>query len=98
MDLDRPAGEGRAGVVDRHASPDTRLARLEVRHHQLATGRLDPEDHAPGRYFRDPEATADADTADDWFRTGDAVKVWPDGNLEIVGRTREMYISGGFNR
>ena len=25
------------------------------------------------------------------------LKVWPDGNLEIVGRTKEMYISGGFN-
>ena len=48
-------------------------------------------------YFRDPEATADAYTADGWFRTGDVVKVWPDGNLEIVGRTREMFISGGFN-
>ena len=48
-------------------------------------------------YFRDPEATADAYTADGWFRTGDVVRVWPDGNLEIVGRTKEMYISGGFN-
>ena len=48
-------------------------------------------------YFRDPEATAGAYTADGWFRTGDVVKVWPDGNLEIVGRTKEMYISGGFN-
>ena len=48
-------------------------------------------------YFRDPQGTADAHTADGWFRTGDVVKVWEDGNLEIVGRTREMYISGGFN-
>ena len=48
-------------------------------------------------YFRDPEATDAARTADGWFRTGDIVKVWPDGNLEIVGRTKEMYISGGFN-
>ena len=48
-------------------------------------------------YFRDPEATVDAYTADGWFRTGDVVKVWADGNLEIVGRTKEMFISGGFN-
>ena len=48
-------------------------------------------------YFRDPQATADAHTDDGWFRTGDVVKVWPDGNLEIVGRTKEMFISGGFN-
>ena len=48
-------------------------------------------------YYRDPQATADAYTADGWFRTGDVVKVRPDGNLEIVGRLREMFISGGFN-
>lgn len=48
-------------------------------------------------YFRDPEATAKAYTSDGWFRTGDIVKVWDDGNLEIVGRTNEMFISGGFN-
>jgi len=48
-------------------------------------------------YFRDPQATAESHTDDGWFRTGDVVKVWPDGNLEIVGRTKEMFISGGFN-
>ncbi|MBT5434655.1 MAG: AMP-binding protein, partial [Rhodospirillaceae bacterium] len=48
-------------------------------------------------YFRDPQATAEAYTAAGWFRTGDIVKVWEDGNLEIVGRTKEMFISGGFN-
>ena len=48
-------------------------------------------------YFRDPQGTAEAHTADGWFRTGDVVKVWEDGNLEIVGRTKEMFISGGFN-
>jgi len=48
-------------------------------------------------YFRDEAATAEAYTKDGWFRTGDVVKVWEDGNLEIVGRTKEMFISGGFN-
>jgi len=48
-------------------------------------------------YFRDTAATEEAYTADGWFRTGDIAKVWPDGNLEIVGRLKEMFISGGFN-
>jgi acyl-CoA synthetase (AMP-forming)/AMP-acid ligase II len=48
-------------------------------------------------YFRDEAATTAAYTADGWFRTGDVAKVWPDGNLEIVGRMKEMFISGGFN-
>ena len=48
-------------------------------------------------YWGDAEATRQAYTADGWFRTGDVVRVREDGNLEIVGRTKEMYISGGFN-
>ena len=48
-------------------------------------------------YFRDERATREAYTEDGWFRTGDVVRQWEDGNLEIVGRTREMFISGGFN-
>jgi acyl-CoA synthetase (AMP-forming)/AMP-acid ligase II len=48
-------------------------------------------------YFRDAAATTAAYTPDGWFRTGDVAKVWPDGNLEIVGRMKEMFISGGFN-
>ncbi len=48
-------------------------------------------------YWRDAESTRDAYTADGWFRTGDVVRLREDGNLEIVGRTKEMFISGGFN-
>ena len=48
-------------------------------------------------YWGDDEATRQAYTADGWFRTGDVVRLREDGNLEIVGRTKEMYISGGFN-
>ena len=48
-------------------------------------------------YYRDPQATSEAFTKDGWFRTGDIAKTDSDGNLEIVGRSKEMYISGGFN-
>lgn len=48
-------------------------------------------------YFNAPEATADAYTSDGWFRTGDIAKLHGDGNLEIVGRLKEMYISGSYN-
>ena len=48
-------------------------------------------------YFRNPVATKEAYTEDGWYRTGDIAKLWPDGNLEIVGRLKEMFISGGFN-
>ena len=50
----------------------------------------------PG-YWRDPEATADAIDDDGWFATGDLVRVDDEGYFYVVGRKKEMYISGGEN-
>ncbi|RRH78102.1 class I adenylate-forming enzyme family protein [Falsigemmobacter faecalis] len=50
----------------------------------------------PG-YFRNPEATAAAFTADGWLRTGDLAQLSPEGGYRIIGRVKEMYISGGEN-
>lgn len=48
-------------------------------------------------YFRNPAATAEAMTSDGYFRTGDIAIRRPDGNLELVGRMKEMFKSGGYN-
>jgi malonyl-CoA/methylmalonyl-CoA synthetase len=48
-------------------------------------------------YWRQPEATAAAFTADGWFRTGDVGEHDPDGYLRLVGRARELIITGGLN-
>lgn len=46
-------------------------------------------------YFDDPDATADAFTADGWFRTGDVADVDAEGFCSIVGRVRDVIRTGG---
>jgi len=48
-------------------------------------------------YFNNPDVTREAFTTDGWFKTGDVAILREDGNLSIVGRIKEMYISGGYN-
>jgi malonyl-CoA/methylmalonyl-CoA synthetase len=48
-------------------------------------------------YWRMPEKTAEEFTADGYFRTGDVGKFDADGYLSIVGRSKDLIISGGFN-
>ena len=48
-------------------------------------------------YFNRPEATLEAFTDDGWYRSGD-VGFWrEDGNIQLVGRMKEMFKSGGYN-
>ena len=48
-------------------------------------------------YLDDPEATAEALSPDGWLRTGDLGVIGDDGCLRIVGRSKDMFIVGGFN-
>ena len=48
-------------------------------------------------YLDDPEATARTIDGDGWLRTGDLGVVDERGNLRIVGRSKDMFIVGGFN-
>jgi malonyl-CoA/methylmalonyl-CoA synthetase len=50
----------------------------------------------PGYWGRE-DATRDAFTAEGWFRSGDIGARDPDGYLRIVGRAKELIISGGYN-
>jgi malonyl-CoA/methylmalonyl-CoA synthetase len=48
-------------------------------------------------YWRLPEKTKEEFTADGWFRTGDVGQWSEDNYLSIVGRAKDLIISGGYN-
>jgi long-chain acyl-CoA synthetase len=48
-------------------------------------------------YWERPDATAEAISADGWFRTGDLARIDDDGYFFIVDRKKELIIRGGYN-
>jgi malonyl-CoA/methylmalonyl-CoA synthetase len=50
------------------------------------------------RYWNRPDATAEAFSADGWFKTGDLGWCSVDGYFTIPGRAHELIISGGYPR
>ena len=48
-------------------------------------------------YWRMPEKTAEEFTADGWFKTGDVGRVDAEGYVTIVGRSKDLIITGGYN-
>jgi fatty-acyl-CoA synthase len=47
-------------------------------------------------YWKKPKATAEA-LVNGWFHTGDLAQKDADGHYRIVGRKKDMFISGGIN-
>ena len=48
-------------------------------------------------YWRMPEKTAEEFTEDGYFKTGDVGRIGDDGYITIVGRSKDLIISGGYN-
>lgn len=46
-------------------------------------------------YYRAPEHNAKAFTADGFYRTGDVVRLTPEGNLSVEGRVKDLINRGG---
>ena len=84
--LPLPGVECRIWSAGREAPPGTD-GEIQLRGPQVFAG-----------YWHDATATAEAFTADGWFRTGDLGVIDPAcGHLVIRGRTKELIISGGLN-
>lgn len=74
-----------AGDHDR-ILPSGEIGSIQVRGENVFSG-----------YWRMPERTREEFTADGWFRTGDVGVFDGDGYLSIVGRAKDLIISGGYN-
>ena len=75
-------------VVDDHgqASPQGDAGHVEVRGPNVFKG-----------YLGMPDKTREAFTTDGWFRTGDVGRIDENGYVHLVGRARDLIITGGFN-
>ena len=69
-----------------HALPPGEIGGIEVKGPNVFAG-----------YWRMPEKTKEEFTADGWFKTGDVGKIDSNGYVTIVGRSKDLIISGGYN-
>ncbi|MFV0303544.1 MAG: AMP-binding protein, partial [Paracoccus sp. (in: a-proteobacteria)] len=93
------AGERRAGTVG-FPLPGVEL-RIMAGGNEVAQGEIGTiEVRGPNvfrGYWRMPEKTAEELRPDGWFITGDLGQVDADGYVSIVGRGKDLIITGGFN-
>jgi malonyl-CoA/methylmalonyl-CoA synthetase len=80
------------GVRIRVATPGQRPRALS------ASGEVETKGHNVfAGYWRDAEATRQAFTDDGWFKTGDIGEIDGTGCLRLLGRSKDLIISGGLN-
>ncbi len=93
-------GERRAGTVG-PALPGVSVRVLDSAGQPCAVGEIgDIQVKGPNvfkGYWQMPDKTAEEFTADGYFRTGDVGRFDADGYLSIVGRSKDLIISGGYN-
>jgi malonyl-CoA/methylmalonyl-CoA synthetase len=95
--LDKPRRPGTVGWP----LPDVTLRVADENNREMAAGETgEIQIKSPALfsgYWRKPDKTAEDFTADHYFKTGDLAQIEPDGMVAIVGRAKDMMISGGYN-
>jgi malonyl-CoA/methylmalonyl-CoA synthetase len=93
-------GERRGGTVG-FPLPQVQLRVMDDAGQPVAAGEIGGiEVRGPNvfqGYWRMPEKTAEEFTADGFFKTGDVGRVDAAGYVTIVGRSKDLIISGGYN-
>ncbi len=93
-------GERRAGTVG-FPLPDVELRIMDEEGAEVAQGEIGViEVRGPNvfsGYWEMPEKTAEELRPDGWFITGDLGRIDAEGYVTIVGRAKDLIISGGFN-
>ncbi|HKX09712.1 MAG TPA: AMP-binding protein [Stellaceae bacterium] len=77
--------EARIAGADGSASGDDAPGELQLRGTNIFKG-----------YWKNPERSAGAFTADGWMRTGDIAQRRQDGSYDILGRIKTVIMCGGF--
>ena len=97
--FDDPEEDAIISVGRPHASVD--LALFDADERPVAAGEVGEvclrSPAVMSGYWHDPEQTAAAFTADGFVRTGDLGWIDDRGRLRLVGRSKEMYVRGGYN-
>ena len=88
-------GDRRAGTVG-HPLPGTSVRIADPDAKGIGGIEVKGPNVTPG-YWRNTDKTAESFTGDGWFITGDLGQIDGDGYLSIVGRQKDLVISGGFN-
>jgi malonyl-CoA/methylmalonyl-CoA synthetase len=101
MNTSNPLNSERKGGTVGLPLPGTNLRIADENNAGLPAGEIGgiqvKGDNVFSGYWRMPEKTREEFTADGYFKTGDVGKVDEQGYVSIVGRSKDLVISGGYN-
>ncbi|SFC40984.1 feruloyl-CoA synthase [Flexibacter flexilis DSM 6793] len=91
----------KAGSIGKYPLPTVSIKVVDENGHEVGNGGvgeiLMKADSCMSGYYKKPEATQEAFTADGWYITGDIVRIDEEGYMYVIDRKKDIIISGGEN-